>query len=748
MEGEAGRGLSLLKKNMYMTTVVKKTALLFLFLIPAPVLFAQLGHGGVPAPVDDYSRIPVEDLTGQLPAFEELAARDLPRKEGVLRFAEDIAVRFTPATHGTWEVLPGGEKVWRMVIRYKGARSLGLTFGRYRLDAGERVFIYDPSGRHVLGAFTDDNNKPWHSLAVQPLPGGTLIVEYHLPRGKDSHDGLVITKVSIGYLDIFHDPRGKDGFFGSSGPCNTDINCSAGDNWQEDKRSVVRIFINNNELCTGVLMNTAVNDATPYILSAGHGIESDDDAANSVFVFGYESPYCNGPDGSVNKSISGSEMIARAKNLDFTLVKMSRYPPFTFYPYYAGWDVSDNTPAPPTVTIHHPQGDVKKISVDNEEPVTASYDVYDENTFWKILQWDVGTTEPGSSGAPLFDAHHRVVGTLSGGDAHCGNSINDYFQKLSAQWDDYADTSEQLKHWLDPKEFGFQLWNGFDPYTGATKSCDTLTNIEEGETLTLDPYAGTDGGYWTGHNTDRTSLYAEQFENTTYISMTGIYIKPGIVKYDAASDHITVRIWSGSSKPEEVIVEKDVTLSFFRDSVWNFIDFDTLVTVEGNFFAGFEVYYDNNVGDPLTDQFAVFQTEARDTYGDNTAYYYQNGSWTAFSGTPGHSVYISLAISPVMCQEIPDLGIFSPRTAGQQALLLLYPNPASDQITILPDDGILAGGTLHITDLAGKVVRERVYHPWQGSLHIPLAGLREGVYLVVLETPGKIYRNKLIIQKR
>jgi hypothetical protein len=101
-----------------------------------------------------------------------------------------------------------------------------------------------------------------------------------------------------------------------------------------------------------------------------------------------------------------------------------------------------------------------------------------------------------------------------------------------------------------------------------------------------------------------------------------------------------------------------------------------------------------------------------------------------------------------MCQEIPDLGISSPRTAGQQALLLLYPNPASDQITILPDDGILAGGTLHITDLAGKVVRERVYHPWQGSLHIPLTGLREGVYLVVLETPGKIYRNKLIIQKR
>ena len=707
-----------------------------------------MGHGGVPAPVTDFSRLPVEDLTGRLPSPAVLAARDLPRREGILRFAENLTVLITPATHGQWKTLPGGEKVWRMVVRYKGAYSLGLTFGRYRLAPGERVFIYDPAGRHILGAFTDDNNKPWRSLAVQPLPGSTLVLEYHVPGGKSPRGELALTKVSVGYLDIFHQQQDKDGFFGSSGPCNTDINCSEGDNWQEDKRAVVRIFLNNNELCTGVLMNTTVNDATPYILSAGHGIEDDDDAINSVFVFGYESPYCHGPDGSVNKSISGAELIAHGKNLDFTLVKMSRIPPFTYYPYYAGWDVSDNTPTPPTVTIHHPQGDVKKISVDNDEPVTASYDVYDDNTFWKILQWDVGTTEPGSSGAPLFDAHHRVVGTLSGGDAHCGNSINDYFQKLSAQWDDYADTVQQLKHWLDPKDFGFKLWNGFDPYTGAKKSCDTLTNIKEGETLILDPYGGPDAGYWTGHNTDRTTLYAEQFENSTYFSMTGVYLKPGAVKYDSPSDHITVRIWSGSSKPEDVIVEKDVPLSFFRDSVWNFIDFDSLVTVEGNFFAGFKLYYNNDVGDPLNDQFAVFQTEARDTYGVNTAFYFQNGSWAAFSGTPGHSVFISLAISPVMCQEIPDLGVVSPPAARPHATLLLYPNPANGHVTLLPDDGILTGGTLRITDLAGRKVLERVYHPWQGSLQIPLDGLRAGVYLVVLETPGKIYRNKLIIKNR
>ena len=278
--------------------------------------------------------------------------------------------------------------------------AFGLIFGRYHLTPGEKVFIYTPSGKQVLGAFTADNNKPWGSLAVQPLAGSNVVIEYRIPAGQTPSGTLTLTRVSIGYRDIFGITTNKDGFFGSSGPCNVDINCSEGDKWQDDKNAVLRIFINNNELCTGVMINNTLNEAVPYVLSAGHGIEDDDDAANTVFLFGYESPYCEGPDGSLTKTISGAELVAHADNLDFTLVKLSHFPPFTYYPYLSGWDASGDTPAPPTVTIHHPQGDVKKISVDNDEPVTASYDVYDANTFWKILQWDVGTTEPGSSGAP------------------------------------------------------------------------------------------------------------------------------------------------------------------------------------------------------------------------------------------------------------------------------------------------------------------------------------------------------------
>ncbi len=717
--------------------------LLLTFLV-VPYLPAQVQHGGIPSFMNEGRTLHVTDLTGLLPPLEELAGK-VGEEKGVLHFAKALNVRLSPEHEGEWQVLPDGRQVWRIKIVYKKARSLGVVFGRYHLAKDEKVFLYTPDGSTVLGAFTASNNKPWGSLAVRPLPGDAVIVEYQRPAHGPRGD-LRIDRVSVGYRDIFGNALTKDRFFGASGPCNVDINCPEGDDWQEDKRSVVRIFINNVELCTGVLMNTAVNDARPYVLSAGHGIEDADDARNAVFVFGYESPRCGGPDGSVLKSISGATLVARGgDHLDFTLVVLSEVPPFTYYPYFAGWDVSGNTPAPPTVTIHHPQGDVKKISVDHDAPVSSDYDIYDANTFWKILQWDVGTTEPGSSGAPLFDAHHRVVGTLSGGDAHCGSSVNDYFQKLSAMWDTYSDTTMQLKHWLDPLDFGFRFWTGNDPYVTAAKSCDTLTNIEDGETLILDEYPGVDGGYWTGHNVDRTSMYAEQFQNDVYVTMTGLYIMPGKVIYDSPSDHITVKVWKGSSQPSELVVSKEVPLSAFRDSVWNFIDFDTLVPLEGNFFAGFELYYDNAAGDPLTDQFAVMQTEARSNYGKNTAYYFQKDVWTAFSGTPGHSVYISLAISPVMCQEIPSLSV--PSTPEQrEERLLIFPNPAGNKVTVVPEGLPAIKGQLSLLDLTGKLLFERPYRSDEPRVTLPT--LKEGLYLIVLRTPHRLYRGKLFIQQR
>ena len=63
---------------------------------------------------------------------------------------------------------------------------------------------------------------------------------------------------------------------------------------------------------------------------------------------------------------------------------------------FSGWDRNGSPSIGTPTVIHHPSGDVKKISIDNE---SAS----DDDEFnWFVDDWDVGTTEGGSSGAPLY----------------------------------------------------------------------------------------------------------------------------------------------------------------------------------------------------------------------------------------------------------------------------------------------------------------------------------------------------------
>jgi len=107
---------------------------------------------------------------------------------------------------------------------------------------------------------------------------------------------------------------------------------------------------------------------------------------------------------------------------------------------------------------------VKKISVDDHPLTTGDYGSdYSKDSHWWVRKWEVGTTEKGSSGGPIFNQNHEVVGTLTGGQANCDNSVNDYYSKVSRAWDDYVSSHRQLKAWLDPLELGISHLNGFDP---------------------------------------------------------------------------------------------------------------------------------------------------------------------------------------------------------------------------------------------------------------------------------------------
>ncbi|MGB0917986.1 MAG: T9SS type A sorting domain-containing protein, partial [Flavobacteriales bacterium] len=97
---------------------------------------------------------------------------------------------------------------------------------------------------------------------------------------------------------------------------------------------------------------------------------------------------------------------------------------------------------------------------------------------WRIGAWEEGTTEPGSSGSPLFDQNKRIVGQLYGGSASC-NLLNDpdYYGKFSTSWDGPSN-STRLRNWLDPDNTGTSTVDGYDPFTPNVAYDAQLVSID------------------------------------------------------------------------------------------------------------------------------------------------------------------------------------------------------------------------------------------------------------------------------
>jgi hypothetical protein len=319
------------------------------------------------------------------------------------RFAKAFDVDINVKEEGLLEILPNNDRLWRLRIKSPGAYSLNLTFGDYVLPVGAKVFIYNKNKTHTIGAFTEENNSESKMLAIQPVESDEIIIEYYEPSEVTMEGKLIITRVGHDYKGIINIIHSEDWHYGQSAWCNEDINCPPGDDWQTEKWSVCRIIINNDALCSGSLINNTSNDYTPYILTANHCINSQGLATNSVFVFNYESPSCNGPDGSISQTISISFLRAHWSTSDFSLLQLSSMPPSSYYPVWNGWDRRTIAPSTPVAGIHHPAADVRKISIDNDP-------VYVDGHYWCVDNWDIGTTQNGSSGSPLYNSDKRVVG--------------------------------------------------------------------------------------------------------------------------------------------------------------------------------------------------------------------------------------------------------------------------------------------------------------------------------------------------
>lgn len=495
---------------------MKKIFFLATFLFFSFTLFSQISEGGLPPSFIIPQNKSLKEITPYTVEVKtdinKLIREDsiLHNKNTPIRIAVIIPAKYDLAKDGEWTTIDNkSNKICRLSISSPGALGIILSYDEFYIPQGGKLFIYSKDKGQILGAYTHRTNPKGKEFSTEIVYGDELVLEYadaktgELPRIK-------IKNIGYGYNNIFDytkdDVKGPG--FNESGNCQVNINCEEGQNWQLQKKGVARSYSQMGGFwyrCSGSLINNVNRDKTAFYLSAYHCFfESGNttDFNTAQFYFNYEFPNCGGTDikPETSKSIVGAQLLVASPidgGSDGVLLKLNDEIPEDYDVYFNGWDIN-NTPAKNGVTIHHPQGDVKKISTYTSPLVTGTYadaqSTSVANAHW-IVKWSAtpnghGTTEGGSSGAPIFNQDGLIVGTLTGGTTSCSNKTgDDYFGKMWYHWDQHPNTSYHMQPYLDP--------------TNKTKKLNGISNIYSEEEKPYPAYA-----YWDDPST-KSQLYIQ-----------------------------------------------------------------------------------------------------------------------------------------------------------------------------------------------------------------------------------------------
>ena len=425
------------------------------------------------APLETVKRLDLPPIANAelLAEDEALAGPGIP-----VRFALPVEVAINPGKAGNWESLADGRELWRLRVRSPGAVSLNFGFAHYTMPEGGSLSLYRPDGKQAIRPFTAADNEEHGQLWTPILPGDEAVLQVLLPVGARRYLDLELVHVGHGYRP-FGPGRGSDKVGQESGACNVDVICPEGDDWREEIRSVAVIGTGGSTFCTGFLVNNTAQDLTPYFMTADHCGISAGNAASLVVYWNYENSTCRPPgsgasggpgDGTLDQFQTGSIFRADYGPSDFTLVELDDDPDPAWNVHWAGWDATPGDFAG-AIAIHHPSTDEKRISFENDPTSTTSYlgnTAPGDGTHVRVLDWDLGTTEGGSSGSPLFNPDHRVVGQLHGGFAACGNDDADWYGRISVSWNGGGTAATRLIDWLDPTASGVLTLDGRDMVEG------------------------------------------------------------------------------------------------------------------------------------------------------------------------------------------------------------------------------------------------------------------------------------------
>ena len=340
------------------------------------------------------------------------------------------------------------EVTYLLGIQSRGAFGIGINFSQFFLSENAKLYIYDFEQTYYIGSFTNLNNKESEVLSTSIVKSDHVIIELTVPHNE-------IKNIKLHINSIIHDSTDILNYYNNSSSnsredCNINVICSEGDDWRDQINGAVRVSMGAG-LCSASIINNTENDRTPYILFADHCVSGSPN--NYVVYFNYQSTSCNGTSGSLNQSISGTNLLYQEdinSGADIALLRLTSDIPDSYNPYYVGWSVSSSPPNE-AIGIHHPGGDIKKISFTNDNVSAGGSGA----NYWEF-QYDLGRVIPGSSGSPFFNEDKRQVGVASyiytnycdpSPDCYCDQQYSHGYGRIDRAW-------SGLSNYLDPLNSG------------------------------------------------------------------------------------------------------------------------------------------------------------------------------------------------------------------------------------------------------------------------------------------------------
>ncbi len=417
--------------------------------VQGPVAEHPRAKAAVAAPIRVSHVILAEGFAADLSkAFASTVKPGTPLQVGFSRAVPDLATAREASARLGWESRDDGTLLAAVAVTSPGAVALRMGLRIDSLPAGALLRFYGASGQDPFEVTLDEIAQlPTLPQYWSPVvESQTIVMEVQLAPGSSPAD-VRISSPEVSHLVA--SPATGFPVAKAAASCNVDAACYQGA-WSQESNAVARILYTRDGatyVCSGTLLaDKDPSTSIPYFLTANHCVSSQAVASTLQSYWFYRASACDSATrGNYRTLTGGATLLYASGTTDTTLMRLNTTPPTGVT--YAGWITGSTlTTGTRVAGLHHPTGDLQKISFGNVRGYYQcsagegkEFSCYGStplaSTFYAVT-WREGVTESGSSGSGIFlDDGRYLVGQLYGGNGSCSESGSDFYGRFDAAYD-------------------------------------------------------------------------------------------------------------------------------------------------------------------------------------------------------------------------------------------------------------------------------------------------------------------------